>query len=148
MSRIRPGLYCIPLLALVGCAGPGAPPPSATNIPWDPKYLTVLRQGEADRWAKDVARRNRIEVYMNALCSSDGWWAQMDAQWGKDQAALWSDVLWKFEPIPNTPANTGGSSLGIDISSIVGSLLGSTIKGALMASPPRKAALPPGLPPC
>ena len=35
-------------VALVGCAAVG-PPPSATAIPWDPKYLTVLRQGEADR---------------------------------------------------------------------------------------------------
>ena len=132
------------MLALFGCAAGGGPPPSATAIPYDPALLTVPRKDEADRWAADVARRQYVETYLNALCSPDGPWSKMREGWVDQQKSVWKDVLWHFQPIPNAPASGGIG--GVDIGAIIGSVLGGAIKGALVAPP--RSSLPPGLPAC
>ena len=133
------------LLALFGCAATG-PPPAATAIPYSPTLITLNRAELADRWAADIARRKFVETYLNALCAADGPWAAMNGKWTNEEADVWR-MLWRFEPIPQQPASTGGVG-GADIGAILGSVLGGVLKGGIMGAAPPKPALPPGLPPC
>jgi hypothetical protein len=129
------------LMAVAGCAAPG-PPPQATAIPYDPNLVTQSRQAVADQWAADLARRNFIQPYMNALCAPDGPWAAMNATWASQLKSEWIDVLWRFQPIPNAPPSNS-----VDWGKVVESLIGVAVKVApLLATP--KGALPPGVPPC
>ncbi len=141
MLLVPPVLFLA--LALFGCATTG-PAASATAIPYDPNLLTVPRKEEADRWAADVTRMQLVAPYMNAICASDGPWAKARDAWAEQQKAVWRDVIWHFQPIPNAPASSGG---GTDIGAMIGSILGGVIKGALFM-PAQKGVVPPGLPPC
>jgi hypothetical protein len=147
MSPRRLLVILLSPLLLLGCQGfLGKPSPSASAKPYDPNLLTVQRQGEADRWAQDVVRRKYVEAYMTAICTPDGPWAQMNAAWGKQQASVWSDILWRFEPIPESAATTSGGA-GLDINALLNAALkfAPLVTGALKAAPASPVG---GLPPC
>jgi hypothetical protein len=121
--RVGRGTRVLILCALVvGCSA-------------DPNRLTLSRQDEANNWASDVSRRQAVETYMNTICSPNGWWAAMDADWKAQQTSRWN-MLWRFD------------SYSIDWTTAINALLAGALKVApLFANnvPPRAAL---GVPPC